>query len=239
MLIKHAKIKPTTMSMFVPCIGTLRALAGVLGRGLILLPCLWLGPALASDTADDALEAVFKLEPNLENGKRLYRLCAACHGQVGFGALEGEFPAIAGQHQRVLVKQLLDVRTKKRINPSMFPFVDAQTLGGNQGLADVSAYVAALPINPNPIKGSGEMVAKGKELYEAACIGCHGATGEGNATTLYPLLQGQHYTYLVREISWIKDKIRKNGNPEMVAILQSYEEADILAVADYITTLKP
>ena len=190
--------------------------------------------AFAASTVDEVLQ----LTPNLAHGKRIYQLCAACHGATGVGEQHGEFPSIAGQHRSVLVKQLLDIQSKKRLNPTMYPFSDAKTLGGDQGLADVTAYIASLPLNTEPVQGPGLALDKGQKLFTDNCIGCHGIDGDGQAAARYPRLRGQHQPYLQREITWIRDGVRKNGDPAMMAILQTFSDEDIAAVADYISTIR-
>ncbi len=188
-------------------------------------------------SADDEaqLNQALSLTPDARAGAKIWKLCAACHRDDGFGRQAGEFPSIAGQHQAVILKQMLDVQNKKRINPTMFPFTDLETLGGLQGMADIAAYTAALPPNPAPVTGPGVDLARGKELYDSKCFVCHGKEGQGNADLLYPRVVNQHYPYLVRELTWIRDKIRKNSDPVMVGLLQDFTNGDIRAVADYLS----
>ncbi len=119
----------------------------------------------------------------------------------------------------------------------MYAFTDMETLGGLQGMANIAAYTASLPSNPNPVKGDGEQLEKGEMLYTAYCISCHGKNALGSEEQYYPRLTNQHYPYLVRELGWIRDKIRKNSDPAMVLILQDFGNDDIQAIADYLSRL--
>lgn len=184
------------------------------------------------------LEEALQLQANIDAGKKIYVLCAACHGEDGLGQQAGEFPSIAGQHQAVIVKQLIDIQQKKRINPTMFPFSDMQTLGGPQGLVDVAAYTASLTPGNDHVTGDGEHLDRGQTLYQSSCITCHGQDAAGNETLFYPRISHQHYPYLVRELGWIRDKVRKNADPTMVQILQDFSPQDIQAVADYLSRLQ-
>ena len=46
----------------------------------------------------------------------------------------------------------------------------------------------------------------------------------------------QHYRYLLREVTSIRDGDRGNSNPAMVQMVKNYEAVDIEAVADFIET---
>lgn len=79
----------------------------------------------------------------------------------------------------------------------------------------------------------------GKSIYDKQCAACHGKNGEGDADRFYPRLHGQHYRYLVRQIEWIRDGKRRNGIPLMALQIKNMSGADVKAVADYISRLKP
>jgi cytochrome c553 len=207
-----------------------------------LLPALLLGAgaSVADDPSRAAaeLEGAIPLQPDLEKGREVYLLCAVCHQPEGWGTPDGEYPQIAGQHTSVIIKQLADIRARNRDNPTMFPFtlLDHLTL---QQIADVSAYIARFPMNPGNGVGPGDDLAHGERLYETYCVDCHGDYGEGIADRDMPLIQGQHYRYLVRQFEWIRDGKRRNADPEMVEQIQSFTARDIAAVMDYTSRLKP
>lgn len=87
-------------------------------------------------------------------------------------------------------------------------------------------------------KGPGHDLEHGRELYERDCVRCHGARGEGDAARYYPVLAGQHYEYLFRQIDHIADGRRRNANPEMVEIVAPYSDRDREAVVDYMSRLE-
>ena len=177
------------------------------------------------------------LKPDLENGRNVYRLCATCHYPTGWGKHDGSFPVIAGQHREVIIKQLADIRARKRENPTMFPFIDKKTIGDAQSIADVAAYVARLPPDPEPGKGDGRQLDEGKKLYQQKCSRCHGKSGNGNAALFYPKLRGQHYAYLLRQLQWMKTGFRKNANPAMLTQIRPLSGPELEALADYISRL--
>jgi len=184
---------------------------------------------------DEAL----KLKPDLENGLEVYEVCAACHLPEGWGKPDGTFPMLAGQHKNVIIKQLSDIRALNRDNPTMYPFALPKSIGGSQSIADVAAYIAKLPMNPEPGYGDGKDLALGEKLYKENCVRCHGANGEGSEEKYYPRIQGQHYKYLVRQFEWIRDGKRRNANPDMVKQIQGFSDKDMRAVMDFVSRQKP
>lgn len=184
----------------------------------------------------EKIEALHK-KGDVKNGEDAYEVCSACHLPSGAGRPDGTFPQLAGQHATVIIKQIADIRSGLRDNPTMYPF--AKTLSDAQELADVAAYIQTLCIPLDHGKGSGDaaLLAKGKELYVKECTTCHGKNGEGDAKKFYPVLAGQHYKYLLRQVTDIRDGKRRNANPDMVKIVKKYSNADLDAVVEYMSSL--
>ncbi len=189
-------------------------------------------------TADDSeLQAALTLVPDPARGAEVYALCSNCHREDGHGHEDGTFPAVAGQHLKVIVKQLADIRARNRDNPTMYPFSDPAVIGGSQAVADVAAYIASMPANPSPATGPGVGLEAAAELYLRHCAGCHGHRGEGNNDAFFPRISGQHYGYLKTQMTWVRDGRRRNANWAMVAQLKSFTDDQISAVADYVSRL--
>lgn len=200
------------------------------------------GPALAAGAWNQAggeKDEAMHLTPNVKDGIEVFEVCSACHMPEGWGLPDGTFPQLAGQHRTVLIKQLADIRALNRDNPTMYPFALPSEIGGAQSVADVAEYIAKLPMNPENGVGPGDNLAHGEKLYKENCVRCHGANGEGNAEKYYPLIQGQHYNYLLRQFEWIRDGKRRNANPDMVKQINAFSDDDMKAVVDYVSRLKP
>lgn len=192
---------------------------------------------LCAVSNQDALTQSSQAKPDLENGKKVYALCANCHLDNGWGKSDGSFPVLAGQHPQVMLKQMYDIRSRYRENPTMYPFSDPQSIGGEQALADVIAYISGLRPDPDPGKGDGSRLKQGKQIYQQRCQQCHGVNGEGNDKALFPRLRGQHYAYLLRQLKGIRDGYRKNANPDMISQIQDLTNNDLDAIADYLSRL--
>jgi cytochrome c553 len=183
----------------------------------------------------EKVEALDKVG-DVGNGADAYEVCSACHLPSGAGRPDGTFPQLAGQHRTVLIKQIADIREGRRDNPIMYPF--AKTLVDPQELADVAAYIQTLPIPHDNGRGPGTDLERGKTLYARDCVKCHGAHGEGSLENFYPVLAGQHYKYMLRQITDIRDGRRRNANPDMVKLVKGYSDAELDAVVDYMSRLE-
>jgi cytochrome c553 len=188
-----------------------------------------------NDTYPEKTEAL-SLKGDPVRGENAFVICQGCHRVGALGRVDGSYPRLAGQHATVLIKQLTDVRSGRRNNPKMLPFADHQTLTV-QEIADIAAYLQALPVPANQGQGAGDDLARGGKLYAADCAVCHGARGEGSTAKFYPRISGQHYRYLLREGRMIRDGARRNANPDMVEVIRKYSDEEIAAVSDYMSRL--
>ncbi|MBI2308147.1 MAG: c-type cytochrome [Rhodocyclales bacterium] len=186
----------------------------------------------------EKIEALHK-KGDVKNGQEAYEVCGACHLPSGAGRPDGTFPQLAGQHTTVLIKQIADIRAGLRDNPTMYPF--AATLTDPQELADVAAYIEKLciPVEHGKYEGADAalQVAKGKDLYEKQCKECHGGNGEGNKEKFFPVIAGQHYKYLLRQMTEIRDGHRRNANPDMVKVIKPYTNEQLVAISAYQSSL--
>jgi cytochrome c553 len=171
-------------------------------------------------------------------GEISFEPCQGCHRAGAVGRTSGSYPRLAGQHATVLIKQMTDIRAGRRNNPKMDPFIGDHAISAME-IADIAAYISALPIPDANGKGPGTSLARGKELYVKDCVTCHGDKGEGKSEKFYPMVAAQHYRYLLREVQFIRDGDRRNSNPDMVKVIKSYTDTDMEAVADYMSQLAP
>ncbi len=135
-------------------------------------------------------------------GQAKAAICSACHGADGNSATPA-FPKLAGQGEKYMVKQLMDMKEGKRVVNEMLAFLPALT---EQDIADISAFYAAQPTTLN--QADPDLVELGKSLYMAgnketgvtACAACHSPTGAGNETAAFPKLGGQHAAYTALQL---------------------------------------
>lgn len=196
-------------------------------------------PLSADAPLDDELTKAMSLEPNVENGKQVFKLCMACHQANGWGLEDGSFPQLSSQHRSVIIKQIADIRAGNRDNPQMYPIAKESVMGGPQAISDVAAYIDTLPMDPMPGTGRGINEERAEKLFYRKCAECHGADGSGDAERFFPRIHGQHYEYLLRQIKWIRNGKRRNANPVMVKRVKKMKMEDLELLADYVSRMKP
>jgi len=187
-----------------------------------------------NERAFETVEAL-KLAGDVDRGKRVYEPCEHCHLPMGQGQEDGAFPQIAGQHSTVLVKQLIDIRDGRRDNPVMYPY--AAKLTDPQELADLALYISLLAYPEMRTYGPGTDLETGARIFARNCAGCHGARGQGNAKAFYPIIGGQNYDYLLRQLRNVAAGQRRNAHPAMAVTVAKLEDAGLVALADYVSRL--
>jgi cytochrome c553 len=116
----------------------------------------------------------------------------------------------------------------------MLPFAQSMTA---QEMADSAAYMHTLKLSAKNGKGPGKSLKQGKALYEKDCKSCHGAAGQGDEAKFVPMLVGQHFKYMQRQLDEMRAGKRKNADKEMVKVIKAYSDADIEAVSDYMSRM--
>lgn len=195
--------------------------------------------AVAANPAAERFEQAYQLKPQMNNGKLLYNYCLSCHGPEGWGTVNGGYPQIAGQLSTVTIKQLQDINSRSRSHPFMAPYTSIEVLATAQDVADLAGYIANMPMSPDNGRGNERDLELGQELFKENCTRCHGNEGEGNLQHRVPRIQGQHYNYLMRQLSWIRSGQRHDAVDEMSKILQKLSLREQSAIMSYVAYLKP
>ncbi len=173
-------------------------------------------------------------------GKGKTAVCGACHGADGNSAI-ANFPKLAGQNEKYLIKQLNDIKSGKRPVVEMTGLLDALS---EQDIADISAYFAKQ--NGTVGHAAKDLVEQGQQIYRAgiadkgvaACTACHSPTGGGNAQAGFPAIGGQHAAYTEKQLMTFRKGERNNDPQQMMQdVAGKLSDAEIKAVASYIQGL--
>lgn len=174
-------------------------------------------------------------------GKTKAATCAACHGADG-NSLAPNFPKIAGQGERYLIKQITDIKNGDRQVPEMTGFVMGLS---ETDIADIAAYYASQKASggaadPELIKAGKKIFLGGNEATGVpACIACHSADGKGIEAAGFPRIAGQHASYTEKQLMDFYNAKRTNDASNVMRDIASRMHMDeIKAVANYIQGLK-
>jgi cytochrome c553 len=188
-----------------------------------------------------ALAANVSAAGDVEAGKNSSAMCSACHGADGNSAVPN-FPKLAGQGQKYLLKQLNDIKTGNRTVVEMTGMLDAFS---DQDLENLSAYFSAQTSTGGQAKK--DLVELGEALYRggnpatkiAACTACHGPSGKGVDLAAFPALSGQHADYTATQLKKFRSGERANdGDTRMMrSVAALLSDKEIEAVASYISGL--
>lgn len=183
------------------------------------------------------------VDGSAEAGQAKSITCAACHGSDG-NSVNPEWPSIAGQHAPYIVTQLQSFKNGGRTNVLMAG--QAMALS-DQDIRDLAAFYssqtrAAKAVADVSIVDKGEALYRGgdKDGGAAACMSCHGPSGQGNPAAAYPSLRGQYATYTAQTLrDYASDARRSDGVTRMMReIAKRLSEDDIVAVASYMQGLR-
>lgn len=179
---------------------------------------------------------VISNEPDAEHGRALFERCTSCHGPTGDGQNSGAVPRIAGQHFRVLARQLVDFRHGRRWDFRMEAIATGHAyLPGLQDVTDVAFYLSRLDRDGSRGVGDGQYVEAGAKIYADRCASCHGENAEGSDVREIPKLGGQHQGYLMRQIYDAVDGRRlplTRSHRERFAPL---DYTEIMGLSDYLS----
>ncbi|MEJ2298371.1 MAG: c-type cytochrome [Woeseiaceae bacterium] len=183
------------------------------------------------------------VDGSIEDGKSKALTCTACHGPEGNSA-NPLWPNIAGQNAPYTVAQLKAFKEGKRMNPLM---TSQAMMLEDEDMADLAVYFESLPAAAQAVKNP-DTVGRGEGLYRggnlesgvAACLGCHGPTGDGNPAAKYPALRGQHADYIAKQLRDYASGARtSDGNTKVMRdIAARLREDEIDAVASYVQGLR-
>lgn len=173
--------------------------------------------------------------------------CNACHAPEN--QQTSKAPALAGQQQQYLKKQLLQFQnaergavTADRMGQLMAAM--AKPLSADD-IEELSGYfstqvpreqgVAALP----DIATDAAVLDKGRRIYIGSCGACHGDKAQGNTELKAPALRGLGQSYMVVQLQHFQSGVRgstatdKPGR-QMAMMSRTLTEADLQAVVAYI-----
>lgn len=167
-------------------------------------------------------------------GQKKAETCMGCHAVKSYFNVYPSYkvPKLAGQHAEYIEVALKAYRSGDRIHETMK--ANAANLS-DQDIADIAAFFAAEKYDTEETNRpqNAALVAAGKEK-SASCAACHGAEGV-SANPIWPILAGQHPSYLENSLESYVDGRRNNA--VMTGMATPLTEEDRKALAAYYASL--
>ncbi len=163
--------------------------------------------------------------------------CVSCHGAKSLGKAAMGAPALAGQQEAYLLKQLL--RYQKGTLAKGPAGATAQMMAGfvtaldEATLRQLAAYYAKLPgPTAKPAKAS-----QAAALYLQNCGSCHGREAEGNQAMAAPSLRRLSKTFLSNQMARYRSPGLLDQDPQgasMSLAVKPLSEAKLKAIIDWL-----
>lgn len=159
-------------------------------------------------------------------------VCGGCHGEDGVPA-DKSIPVLWGQNEGYIYLQLRDFKLGNRASEIMGAIVAGLS---KQDMQTLAALFAAKPWPAlDQTRAPKDAAARFADINTSGqCTACHLDGYVGSATV--PRLAGQNHDYLIQTMSKFRSGERAN-NPWMNALLKTYTDADIAAIALYLAGL--
>ena len=156
-----------------------------------------------------------------------------CHGSAGKSAVP-TYPILAGQNSRYLYLQLRDFQEGRRSDPEMSPVAKDLTRDEMRALSDY--FAKQKPPQQQAFKVDAAKARLGRaKAEETLCTMCHlgGFAGQNEI----PRVAGQHYAYIVKQLSDFKARKRTNDAGNMTSVASTLNAQDIENLAHYLVGL--
>ncbi|CAI3807436.1 Cbb3-type cytochrome c oxidase subunit CcoP2 [Pseudomonas sp. MM221] len=189
------------------------------------------GPIFAKYAAMP-VEEVAKDPQALKMGSRLFASnCSVCHGSDAKGAFG--FPNLTdkdwrwGGEAETIKASIMNGR--HGVMPAWAEVI------GQQGVADVAAFVLTNLDGRSLPEGSKADVAKGKEIFAANCVACHGPEGKGTPAMGAPDLTHPQAFIYGSSFAQLQQTIRygRQGQMPAQADIQGNDKVHLLAAYVY------
>lgn len=145
---------------------------------------------------------------DLENGEKLSRSCALCHGQYMQGVAGDLYPRLAGLPAGYIENELERLKAGRREAHMPMLITSMVDMMTPSDMTDISAYMEHMKVptaHKRQILQAPGNVAAGKAIFtEEECWRCHKKDGSGNARKEIPPLKGQHTSYLLKQMHEFK-----------------------------------
>ncbi len=167
-------------------------------------------------------------------GQERALLCTVCHGKDGISTRDW-IPNLAGQNPAFLLEQMHAYAHKLRIDMNMNKLIESMS---PEELINVALFYASQPLQARTNLERSEQpgdAARGKRVYDAMCLRCHGPDGRDEKG--YAWLAGQKSTYLRQSLERYRNADDGRIDPDMRQIVGGLSDEEIANLVKFLGTL--
>lgn len=168
--------------------------------------------------------------------------CNACHAAENQRA--NKAPALAGQQQQYLKKQLVQFQSGERgatakDSQGQVMAAMAKSLSAEE-IDQLASYFSALPLLvAAAAQSDAALLDQGRRIYIGSCGACHGNKAQGNPELKAPALQLLNRDYLLLQLQHFQSGVRGSSatdkpGRQMAMMSSTLSDTDTQAVVAYI-----
>lgn len=204
---------------------------------VIVLALVFFGPELVDLVRLQAYltESQEAYQENKGEWPHLTDACESCHGRNGNSLHQG-YPSLAGQPASYIAQELRKFASGDRQNPNMSPL--AMTMSEEEIQLYAEFFSRQVAKENKFFVSDPQLQERGERLVATGgCASCHGdrLTGQGE----FPLLAGQGYDYLTKQLDAFASGERKDSTGVMNIMARGLSTEDRKAIASYMAGLTP
>ncbi|TLZ23701.1 MAG: c-type cytochrome [Gammaproteobacteria bacterium] len=177
------------------------------------------------------------LAADAEHGKILYlKHCTGCHGHQAWGDGPKQIPALAGQREFYVLRQLARFAARERDSSLMQESIHPADVNRPQAFRDLAAYLAQASRSPRSDHGDGRALGVGERTYRG-CIACHDQSAEGSDGAPIPAIGGQHYYYVLHRLQSFPTLHEGRVETDVLRLVAALSPDEQQGLADYTSRL--
>lgn len=207
--------------------------------GILLLIALFAEYAHAQTLrAPELLTQARALAADAEHGKILYlKHCTGCHGHHAWGDGPKQIPALAGQREFYVLRQLARFAARERDSSLMQESIHPADVNRPQAFRDLAAYLSQASRSPRSDHGDGRALGGGERTYRRGCIARHDQSAEGGDGAPIPAIGGQHYYYVLHRLQSFAPLHEGRVESDVLGLVAALSPDEQQGLADYTSRL--
>ncbi len=178
------------------------------------------------------MEDASRREQAYAAGQERAVFCGYCHGEDG-NSKRPHIPNLASQSPIYLFHSFEKFANGERVDYVMSKLAKSLTL---EDRVNIAVYFSQQKVAPSAASAEPDRIKRGGVLFQGTCTACHGDRAQGMETM--PRLAGQPDEYIRKALTRFRANDPSRAGSVMIGIASKLSDADIEALAAYLTQLQ-